>query len=52
MLSDLFPVGGRGQVMAVFYVAIPVGSALGFVIGGLLAEHFGWRHAFWSRSSG
>lgn len=47
MLSDLFPQSSRGKVMAWFYVAIPVGSALGFVLGGQLGEHFGWRHAFW-----
>lgn len=47
MISDLFPVSTRGKVIAFFYVAIPVGSALGFVIGGFLADHFGWRHAFW-----
>ncbi|OWK43186.1 spinster family MFS transporter [Fimbriiglobus ruber] len=47
MISDLFPVRERGRVMALFYAAIPVGSALGFVIGGQLAQHFGWRHAFW-----
>lgn len=47
MLSDLYPAAMRGKIMAWFYVAIPVGSALGFVIGGQLAEHFGWRHAFW-----
>ncbi len=47
MISDLFPVGSRGKVMAFFYAAIPVGSALGFVIGGTLADLFDWRHAFW-----
>jgi MFS family permease len=47
ILADLFPQSSRGKVMAWFYVAIPVGSALGFVLGGQLAEHFGWRHAFW-----
>lgn len=46
MLSDLYPVRIRGKVMAWFYMAIPVGSALGFVIGGQLGEHFGWRTAF------
>lgn len=46
MLSDLYPVRIRGKVMAFFYMAIPVGSALGFVIGGQLGEHFGWRTAF------
>jgi MFS family permease len=47
MISDLFPVRVRGKVMAFFYAAIPVGSALGFVIGGTLADLFDWRHAFW-----
>ena len=33
--------------MAWFYMAIPVGSALGFVIGGLVADtSLGWRGAF------
>lgn len=47
MLSDLYPVDHRGRVMALFYMAIPVGSALGFVIGGQIAEtSLGWRGAF------
>lgn len=46
MLSDLYPVDHRGRVLSWFYMAIPVGSALGFVIGAQVAEHFGWRWAF------
>lgn len=46
MISDMFPIAIRGKVMAYFYLAIPVGSALGFVIGGQVGEHFGWRAAF------
>jgi MFS family permease len=46
MISDLYPVRSRGTVMAIFYAAIPIGSALGFVIGGVLADLYGWRHAF------
>jgi len=38
MISDLFPVAVRGRVLAWFYVAIPVGSALGYVLGGLVAN--------------
>jgi MFS transporter, Spinster family, sphingosine-1-phosphate transporter len=37
ILSDFYPVEKRGQVLAWFYVAIPVGSALGYVLGGLVA---------------
>jgi MFS family permease len=36
MISDLYPVKTRGQVLAWFYIAIPVGSALGYVLGGLV----------------
>jgi MFS transporter, Spinster family, sphingosine-1-phosphate transporter len=47
ILSDLFPIETRGRIMAIFYTAIPVGSALGYVIGGLVGSHLGWRWAFY-----
>src|SRR5881392_189625 len=47
ILSDLFRIEIRGRVMAIFYAAIPVGSALGYVIGGLIGAHLGWRWAFY-----
>jgi MFS family permease len=47
ILSDLFPIETRGRIMAIFYAAIPVGSAFGYVIGGLIGAHFGWRWAFY-----
>ncbi|MEZ6142749.1 MAG: MFS transporter [Zavarzinella sp.] len=48
MISDLFPESRRGQMMAWFYMAIPVGSALGFVLGGLMVDtSWGWRGAFY-----
>lgn len=46
LLSDYFPAAKRGRVMAIFFCAIPVGSALGYVVGGLMDVHFGWRVAF------
>lgn len=46
LLSDYFPATQRGRVMAIFFCAIPVGSALGYVIGGLVGAHYGWRAAF------
>ena len=45
-LSDLFPEKVRGRVMAFFYLATPVGSALGFIVGGYLGHHYGWRTPF------
>jgi MFS family permease len=48
MISDLYPVKIRGSVLAWFYMAIPVGSALGYVYGGLVADSpLGWRWAFY-----
>jgi MFS family permease len=47
MISDLYPVKIRGRVLSWFYMAIPVGSALGYVIGGKIAEtSLGWQGAF------
>jgi MFS transporter, Spinster family, sphingosine-1-phosphate transporter len=46
VLADLFPIERRGRILSLFYVAIPVGSALGFVLGGILAHRYGWRTAF------
>src|SRR5437867_8216728 len=47
ILSDLFPIEKRGRIMAIFCAAIPVGSALGYVIGGLISARLGWRWAFY-----
>jgi predicted MFS family arabinose efflux permease len=46
LLADYFPKRLRGRVFAIFFCAIPVGAALGYVLGGLLDKHFGWRAAF------
>ena len=45
-LSDLFPETIRGRVMGFFYMATPVGSALGYIVGGYLGHHYGWRAPF------
>jgi MFS transporter, Spinster family, sphingosine-1-phosphate transporter len=46
LLADAFPRERRGRVFAIFFCAIPVGSALGYVLGGLIDQRFGWRAAF------
>lgn len=46
LIADLFPVERRGRVMSWFYMAIPVGSALGYALGGLADAHLGWRWGF------
>jgi MFS family permease len=46
LVSDYFPKESRGRILAWFYVAIPVGSALGYLLGGVLGQTFGWHAAF------
>ena len=53
MIADLYPAKKRGLPMALFNMAIPVGSALGYLVGAQIAglfEH--WRPAFWITFSG
>lgn len=45
LLGDLFPKSVRGRIFAIFFMAIPVGSALGYLLGGILESAWGWRHA-------
>lgn len=47
LLADAFPYEKRGRVLGIFFVAIPVGSAAGYILGGLVDQYFGWRAAFW-----
>jgi MFS family permease len=47
LLSDLFPVSERGRAMGIYYLALPVGTAIGFVLGGTIADALGWRAVFW-----
>lgn len=46
LISDVFGPGRRNNALTIFYVAIPVGMALGYLVGGEISSHFGWRHAF------
>lgn len=46
-VADLFSENKRGRVLGVFYLAIPVGSAAGYLLGGYLAPEHGWRFPFY-----
>ncbi len=46
-VADLFAESKRGRILGVFYLAIPVGSAAGYLLGGNLAPHYGWRFPFY-----
>ncbi|MBU0971257.1 MAG: MFS transporter [Proteobacteria bacterium] len=45
MISTVFPKEQRARILGLWNASIPLGSALGIAIGGLVAEHFGWRYA-------
>lgn len=46
LIADYFPKQKRATVLGVFQAAIPMGFALGYVLGAVLAHYFGWRIAF------
>ena len=46
-VADLFAENKRGRILGVFYFAIPVGSAAGYLLGGHLAPLHGWRFPFY-----
>ncbi|AKV02116.1 Permease of the major facilitator superfamily [Labilithrix luteola] len=46
IIDDVTPSARKGRALAVFYLATPVGTALGYIVGGLVEKHAGWRTAF------
>jgi multidrug resistance protein len=46
-VADLFPEKERGRIFGIFYLAIPVGTAAGYLLGGKLGPDFGWRFPFY-----
>jgi MFS family permease len=53
LISDSYAPAKRNNALTIFYVAIPVGAALGTIIGGIIAAKWGWRHAFiWAGAPG
>lgn len=47
LIADYFPKEERGRALAIYSLGIPVGSALGIILGGILAELLDWRVAFY-----
>jgi MFS family permease len=46
VLADFYPERERNRVLSIFYVAIPVGAALGYLAGGQLGSMWGWKAPF------
>lgn len=49
-IDDNAPVSQKTAWLAVFYMCIPTGIAIGYVYGGLVGNHLHWRAAFWGES--
>jgi len=47
LLADFYPEEDRNRVLSIFYVTIPVGGALGYLLGGELGQRYGWRAPFY-----
>ncbi len=46
LIADYFPKSQRGRALAAYAFGIPIGTAAGTLVGGLLAAAYGWRVAF------
>ena len=46
LISDYFPRERRTTALAVYSLGIPIGTLIGYPLGGWLAEHYGWRATF------
>lgn len=46
MLADIFPAHKRASTLSIYSLGIPIGVIMGFVVGGLVADAYGWRVAF------
>jgi MFS family permease len=47
LLADFFPEEQRNKILTIFYTAIPVGAALGYLIGEIVGSRYGWRMPFY-----
>src|SRR5210317_25124 len=46
MISDYYPPHKRGTALAIYSTGVHVGVLLGFIVGGLVSQAYGWRVAF------
>jgi MFS family permease len=46
MISGLYPIEKRSKMMGLWNASIPLGTAIGVLLGGIIATRLGWKHAF------
>ncbi|KAG4115028.1 hypothetical protein ERO13_D12G078900v2 [Gossypium hirsutum] len=49
-IDDSAPVSQKTAWLAMFYICIPTGIAVGYVYGGFVGSQFNWRYAFWGEA--
>jgi MFS family permease len=46
LISGMYPIDRRSKMMGLWNASIPLGSAIGVTMGGIIAHYLGWKHAF------
>lgn len=46
LISGMYPLEKRSRIMGFWNASIPIGSAIGVTMGGIIATSLGWKHAF------
>jgi MFS family permease len=46
LIADSFPIERRGRMLSIFFLGLPLGNALGLILGGVAGQHWGWRVPF------
>src|SRR5665648_538942 len=46
LISGLYPIDRRARMIGIWNASIPLGSAIGVFLGGMIAAKLGWKHAF------
>jgi MFS family permease len=47
LISDYFSREVRGRALSLFFLALPLGGAAGYIVGGFIAQRLGWERAFY-----
>lgn len=51
LLSDYWPAEQRNRILTIFYLSLPVGAALGYMLGGTMGQAYGWRAPFYAAAA-
>ena len=51
LLSDYWPAEQRNRILTMFYLALPIGAAFGYILGGTLGQAYGWKIPFYAAAA-